>query len=103
MMPTDGNKMNVDYSALENPSQTVGVGGVAPVYSESAFLVFSEPSEALYAYELRLSIIPTYAGMEGVPSLLGRDILHRWRMDYYPSRGELFFDVESYDYMVPVG
>ena len=101
-MPTDGSNMNADYSVLEHPSQTVGVGGIAPVYSERAFLVFSEPSKALYTYELRLSIIPTSVGMKGVPSLLGRDILHRWRMDYHPSRGDLLFDVESYDYMVPV-
>lgn len=102
LLPSDGIRINLDYSALNQQSQARGLGGVANVNLEKAIVVFRVDSGALYGYEIELAIIEPDDALRDMPSLLGRDILHRWRMDYHPSKGELFFDVEGYDYMVPV-
>ena len=101
LLPTDGIRMNLNYSALEQLSQARGLGGVANVNLEQAVVVFSEGKKRLYGYEIELAIIAPDDALMDMPSLLGRDILDRWRMNYSPSTGDLLFHVVSYDYMTP--
>ncbi len=101
LLPTDGTRISLDYSALEQKSQARGLGGVANVNLEQAVVVFREESGTIYGYEIELAIIEPDDALRDVPSLLGRDILHRWRMDYAPLAGNLLFCVESYDYRSP--
>ena len=75
---------------------------MAHVNLEQAVVVFNKGKKTLFGYEIELAIIAPDDALMDVPSLLGRDILDRWRMDYHPSTGDLLFHVESYDYMAPV-
>ena len=64
--------------------------------------MFSEGKKRLYGYEIELAIIAPDDGhaLLDMPSLLGRDILDRWRMNYSPSTGDLLFHVVSYDWLL---
>ena len=102
MLPTDGGKMNLDYSALTPSSTMIGLGGAARVSIERAVVVFNDPGKAIYGYNIELTIIEPNEILMGVPSLLGRDILNQWRMHYSPSTKRLLFHVNSFDYTLVV-
>ena len=100
-MPGDAEAMGLDFSQLTNfDNSGRGAGGPINSYSEPAWAVFSDGVD-LFGYALSLTILEYREDMRNVPSLLGRDILHRWRMDYRFSESRLEFEVESADVVIP--
>lgn len=97
LMPADALRMGLDYSKLTRRTESVGIGGTARTYIEEAALVYSEPGRFLYLYFVDLRIAAPSPEIMDLPSLLGRDVLDRWRMTYDPQRGELRFRVRSAD------
>lgn len=100
--PGDGERMGIDYTKLTGETESVGVGGICHSFVEPALLVFSEPKRFLYVYIIDLAISPPSLDIMDLPSLLGRDILDRWRMIYHPAKKRLTFDVVSADVTVPI-
>ncbi len=84
LMPSDAGKVGIPYDLLEGDRECAGVGGTVHSFVERAILVFSHPDRTLYGYDLEIDIMPYDAAMEEVPSLLGRDVLDRWRILYDP-------------------
>lgn len=97
LMPMDGAWLGLDYSKLRNAAKAIGVGGLATLYKEPAFLVFSEPRTKNYLYSIDISVLEPKPATSKTPSLLGRDILNRWRMSYNATTKRLFFKVLSAD------
>ena len=96
--PLDSARLGIDYSRLEGHAESWGIGGVAHNFIEDAVLVFSEPGVALYVYRLTIDISPPGPAIPAdLPSLLGRDILDRWRMTYSPLKKNLRFKVFEAD------
>ena len=52
----------------------------------------------MQSYRLDLHIAQVTAATRTLPSLLGRDVLNRWRMDYDPTRSLLTFTVRTADH-----
>jgi hypothetical protein len=78
LMPADARKLAVDYKRLRNPTVSEGIGGTARGFTEIAIVSFSD-RRFLYSYELRAEIAkPTPHNLD-FPSLIGRDLLKRWR------------------------
>ena len=102
LMQADGLRLSLDYSRLWNATQALGVGGLATIFSEPASLIFSEPRTSVYVYSLDVDILQPKPINENTPSLLGRDILNRWRMSYNAANKRLFFKVLSADLTVPI-
>jgi hypothetical protein len=102
LMPGDGKRMRLDYSKLKGSNPSVGVGGICHNYVESALVVFSEPKRYLHVYDIALQVSAPDSEIMDLPSLLGRDILNKWRMIYNPSKNRLFFEVISADVTVPI-
>lgn len=101
LMPGDGRLLGVDYALLANADTAMrGAGGSFTSYREPAWLRFSDGDQT-FGYLVTIRILADDASMKGVPSLLGRDILHRWTMSYSHSRGQLEFEVESADVVLP--
>ena len=96
LMPLDGQRMGVDYEAFEEEGVSLGIGGVSANYIESAYLVFVG-DEALYGYEIKLRVCKPSDDLMTVPSLLGRDIIDRWRVTYDKPAQELLAEVISAD------
>lgn len=97
LLQTDGARLGLDYSKLRNASQAIGVGGAATIYEEAAILVFSEPRTKVHVYSLNIQVLEPNPANDTTPSLLGRDILNRWRMSYNATSKRLFFKVLSAD------
>ncbi|MDE2900135.1 MAG: aspartyl protease family protein [Chloroflexota bacterium] len=73
-----------------------GIGGSITVYNAHGFLAFQDSDNA-YLYEVAISIYDP-KNPPDVPSVIGRDILERWRMVYAKAHGVLEFDVLDADY-----
>ena len=102
LMPADALTIGVDYSLLSNPFESFGIGGSAPTYVERARVAFADSNAHLiYGYDIELLIHhPTDNAMR-VPSLLGRNIIDRWRVTYDKSVAELVAEVVSSDAEFP--
>lgn len=98
LMPMDARALGIDFGALCRRIQSGGVGGAATTYREPAYLAFeSEDGRTVYGYRVDLSIIAPSEDISNIPSLLGRDIINRWRITYDKSQLELTGEVVSCD------
>ncbi len=102
LMPADARTMSLDYSQLHRTvGASFGAGGPITSFSEPAWVAFSDGT-TLYGYWITIAILENRADMLHVPTLLGRDVLHRWSMAYNFSERQLEFEVLSADVAVPV-
>ena len=109
----DAIHIGIDFGRITRRSEAQGLGGIiVPTYVEQAIVVFSEPGVAIWAYRGDLEIttpdpddyitevpIDTEEARK-VPSLLGREILDRWRMVYDPYNESLTFEIHTADLFV---
>jgi len=101
--PADAKEMGINYSKLRKPVESLGMGGIALSHPVRGSLAFTDPGKFIYVYHLdTLDIAAPDPEIEEMPSLLGREILDRWRMIYDPSRDNLSFVVRSADLVLPV-
>lgn len=96
LMPLDAQRMGIDYAMFETTESTLGIGGVSENFIESAYLAFVG-DEALYGYEIELHVCRPAEELMTIPSLLGRDIIDRWRVTYDKSVSELLAEVITSD------
>ncbi len=73
-----------------------GVGGSARYFREPAVLSFTD-ERLRRLYEIDLLIAEPHERGEGLPSLLGRDVINHWYMHYDPSNESLRFEVRRTD------
>lgn len=98
LLVDDALKMLVDYSKLKlDGGESIGMSGASRLYSEPAIVTFEEAGRRLHVYDIQLKITPFNRKLRRVPSLLGRDVIDRWRMSYNPSKDRLTFHVNSAD------
>lgn len=64
-------------------------------------LQIRDPDWGTYLYELQVQVLPDNPDLADVPSLLGRDILYRWRMNWDPPAEALTFAPFSADESLP--
>ena len=97
-MPADCRALGIDRVAGPQTVPFSGVGGDIDVPIESAWVAF-EDGERLSAFEIGMPLVSIQpeAKLRPLPSLLGRDVLHRLRIDYQFSAGRLQLEVESSD------
>ncbi len=103
LMPADAITLGVKYNLLTIPFQSFGIGGTVQTYLEQVRLAFLDDNEQrVYGYDIQMLIHPPTENAMRVPSLLGRDIIDRWRVTYDKSTRVLFAEVVSKDteYMV---
>ena len=90
--PEDGLSLGVPFGRLGNPVVSLGVGGGSLYYPEQAFISFDNDGEReICAVNLRVAAPGTWN--DGLPSLLGVDVINRWYMEYDPANGRLEFTV----------
>ena len=97
--PIDGVQAKLPYNKLTNVDDVSGIGGARKIFLEPAVIVFADHPATLHRYKLDIGILELddsngeqYAG-DDIRSLLGRDIIDNWRMNYDPCDGTLEFDV----------
>ena len=99
LMPVDGQRMGIDYNDLRSTEVTLGVGGLSETFVEPAYIAFLGDG-VLYGYEVELRICKPSEVLMSVPSLLGRNIIDRWRVVYDSTELELSAEVVSADAVV---
>ena len=100
LMPKDAAILGVDYDGLPDPDETLGVGGTAEISQEDVDIVFADSEvRVVYVYRMPVRILlPSGNPSEmRLPSLLGRDIINRWRIVYDQSVPELSAEVLASD------
>ena len=100
--PRDDTPAAIPFDRLENPVTSDGVGGPATYFRERAVLEFVDgDAREIRSYEVDVLIAKPAAdpmhSINRLPSLLGRDIIDRWRMVYDRVEGVLEFTVRSAD------
>lgn len=101
LMPTDAAALGIDTGNMTpTPHLVSSVGGDTRIYQVSASIMFAD-RENLYVYRAELAIAEPGAHNRGLPSLLGRDILNRWRLRYDAPANALDAEVHSADLVVP--
>ena len=100
--PRDGTLAAIPFDQLENAVTSNGVGGPATYFRERAVLEFLDgDARAFHSYEVDVLIAKPAAdpmhSINPLHSLLGRDIIDRWRMVYDRTEGILEFTVRSAD------
>ena len=100
-MPLEEQLMGIDYGLFEDEVSTLGIGGASENFVEAAYLAFVG-DEALYGHEIELHIRKPAEELMTIPSLLGRDVIDRWRVTYDKSALELLAAAISWDRREPI-
>lgn len=98
LMPRDASSMGIDHAQLEDELVLATAGGAASVFLEPALVQFTDlGASRAYMYRIMMAIAAPSTGSMRVPSLLGRDIINRWRIDYHPTAEALTCEVITAD------
>ena len=94
--PGDARNTGVPFGQLGNMRLSRGIGGRSSYFREVAILSFQDGSlSRLYAVELLIAE-PSDAN-EGLPSLLGRNVINHWYVEYDPVNDRLDITVRHAD------
>lgn len=98
IMPTDGRRLFINYEALTGVrASVIGVGGSIESVVTPALIYFTEQNGRVRLYRVDVSIMPDEPELHGLPSLLGQNVISRWRTVHDPTRGRLEATVLSAD------
>ena len=86
----DAEDIGCPFDSLALPTALEGVGGAVTYYRESALVKLDRESDLL-DFSVEIAIAKPGSLTDGLPSLLGRDILNRLRMEYDFPQGLLGF------------
>jgi hypothetical protein len=91
--------MRIPFDQLGNITSSRGISGKSEYFSEPALLAF-EDRPLIRVYEVDLFIGQSHGATQELPSLLGRDVINHWYMQYDPTNAKLAFVVRHADYTV---
>ena len=97
--PRDSVRMGVPFDLLGSSVTSRGIGGRATYFPEPAILTFTDyAARQRYGYRISVNIAKPGDMGNRLPSLLGRDVIRRWRIDYDPMDNRLEFTVRDADF-----
>lgn len=98
LLPFDSRKLSIDYSKLKVTVASNTLNGPCELFSIPAIVQFFETSsKRIYSYNIDLKIAPFNAELLPLPSIVGRDIIDRWAMNYCRESNRLNIRVLSAD------
>ena len=99
--PKDSVPARISFSQLRNLAVNRGIGGQSTYFVEQAILSFRDASDGLiYEYEVELYVGKPEDVSHQIPSLLGQDVLKRWRMIHDPASDKLEIQPRDSDYII---
>ena len=101
--PRDGLDAGIPFDLLQGGSRSQGIGGTAAYFPEPAVMLFTDyVTRQHYGYRLNINVAKPGDGSGRLPSLLGRDVIRRWQMDYDPTNSRLAFTVRNADFTMDI-
>lgn len=98
--PGDGKRMKIDYTKLRFTEPAIAVGSRHEAALLQAIIAFVSDEGVLPIYNIQIHITPYSLEAEKLPSMLGIDILHRWKMNWNPRENILEFEIITYDKII---
>ena len=95
--PADAKNVDLPFDQLRNETSYRGVGGTSPYFVEPVILSFTDKLQARL-YTVQLLIAEPNRSNEVLPSLLGRDVINNWHIEYDPTRSRLECNVRHADF-----
>ena len=96
--PDDVTSLRIPVSKLSNLAPSRGVGGASAYYLEDAVLIFTDGGMSrFYAVTLLVAAAPNEHSRD-LPSLLGRNVINNWAVEYDPTNARLECTVRRADY-----
>ena len=96
--PKDGATLLIPYQQLDRPTTVRGVAGRSQRYLEDAVLSFRDSlGIPIYRYRITVWIGTPEDVDQGLPSLLGQDLLRNWRTIHEPVLDRVEFVVRTAD------
>ena len=93
----DADSLGIPFEQLGNRVVSRGVGGSSAYFRETAVLSFID-GPLVRAYEVSLRIAEPNRSSTGLPSILERNVINHWYMQYDPTNDRLDFTVRHADY-----
>jgi len=76
-------------------------GGATSAFLDPAELAFTDSdTRTAYAYRVMIAIPPPSPETIALPSLLGCDVINRWRIDNHPTAAQLHCEVVTADEVI---
>ena len=97
--PADAKNVDLPFARLRDEVSYRGVGGTSPYFVEPALLSFTDEIKARL-YAIQLLIAEPNESNEALPSLLGRDVINNWRIEYDPTMSRLECTVRHADFTI---
>ena len=102
--PRDGVRAGIPFDLLHDSVASLGIGGRSTYFREPAVLSFRDYKvRQRYGYRINVNIAKPGDVGTRLPSLLGRDVIRCWRMDYDPTDNRLEFTVRDADFTLDTG
>lgn len=99
--PGDAIPANIPFDRLENLTANRGIGGQSSYFVEQAILSFRDADgRPIYLYDIDIRIGKPEEVSDRIPSLLGQDVLKRWRVVHHPPADRLEFQSVDADYTI---
>ena len=102
LMPVDTLRMGIDFkdpSHIRKPLYGIGSGATGILLK--AILAFLDDSGDIFTYDVPVFAADPCDAIKDAPSLLGRTIIHRWRVNYDGGAKVLEATILSSDYKIP--
>ena len=99
--PSDARNAGIPFDQLGDTRLSRGIGGQSTYFREPAVLAFQD-GELVRVYQVGLLIAAPNDSNDVLPSLLGRNVINNWRMDYDHSERRLECTVRRADRTVRV-
>ncbi len=93
----DAEDLGIPFEQLAGRRNSRGIGGRSAYFRELAILSFTDESLARF-YRVNLLVAEPNRSSVGLPSLLGRNVINHWYMQYDPTNGRLDCTVRHADY-----
>jgi predicted aspartyl protease len=96
--PADGRRLRVEYSRLTREDHSMGYSGSTMDFVCDGTIVFAEIGVVEYEFDVELRLArpnPDTPELLMLPSLLGRDVLNRWKLTFDPADRTITADVLS--------
>ena len=101
--PAEGMEVGVSFDLLQDRVTSRGIGGSTTYFQEPAIMMFTDHmTRRYYGYRTSVNIAKPENVSGRLPSLLGRDVIRRWWMDYDPTNDRLEFTVRDADFALDI-
>jgi len=89
LLPADSSKMPLDFSKFKKKTTSCTLNGACELYSIPATLQFVETDRRIFSYDITLKIATIDPILMELPSIVGRNIIDRWSINYCKSKNRL--------------